>query len=904
MNAGLVTKAGQLAKRRRNVREQMSRDGKSNLKETMHVTFGLSLDSRLGPSRTNALNQPVLGRLGFLGLLETYLGLARPQVSTTKRVTNYLGHLRLHETEPRFYSRSLEADSVGTAALLLSWRDEWRLGGWDGKASDGAPQRVRELALVESTAVLNLPLGEAERLWAVIGACKTSRIPVKSVTVIDPVASFPRVWQHLLEILPNVSGWEAMAQGEGHLRVLQERAGAVLKNNKLRVLDEPIVDGSVLFVRASNREAAENWLGAHCRQFPADRVVLCESDGDSLDATLMATGGASSGFQNSSALRPALQALGLALELCWAPVDVGRLVEFLAHPVGPFSRAARARLGRAVAEQPGIGGAAWTKAKAGLHGDDGELLKEVAFWLEGERWPRAQGAPVEVLIERVTRLTAALRARFTGVAELRSALGPALDQCGAVLEGLEEFRSQGVARLTPRQIEQLIVHGTPAGLPNPHALAQIGCLRAESDAGACFETFDEVVWWMPATPRLPASLPWSQAELDALEALNVQLRDPKRQLEALSMQWLRPLCAAKKRFVMVLPPPGEEEHPMRQMLLMLAPDLEKSALDLDAKLGTDFVGTLSCELERRELLAAPERINLGKPLAVPREKQSFSSLTELFHAPALYAIKRVAKLSTSTVLEADDGNRLLGTLAHRVVEKLFLHPDALTWTEAAVIAWFDSSIDALLGAEGATLLMEGAGINQARFKNICRNAICSLLASLKAAGAVRVRTEVSLEGFLGDVGLVGQADLLVDLPGGRYILLDMKWRGAKRHGATLADGKFLQLALYSLQNQQKLGGAPVALGYFIFETADLLLSAPDVVPGARVFEPPEGATTQLLEQAKATWRWRAEEWARGELAVVPVGGGEDFDGPEGTLPVAGPNRWDMETLVLLGGWEQ
>lgn len=100
----------------------------------MHVTFGLFLDARQGPSPTNFFNSPVVGRLGFLSLLETYLGLSAPEVSTAKRVAVYSGLLRAHDNSSRFYSESLQADSIGTAARLLAWRDEWRLGGWDGSA--------------------------------------------------------------------------------------------------------------------------------------------------------------------------------------------------------------------------------------------------------------------------------------------------------------------------------------------------------------------------------------------------------------------------------------------------------------------------------------------------------------------------------------------------------------------------------------------------------------------------------------------------------------------------------------------------------------------------------------------------------------------------------------------------
>lgn len=79
----------------------------------MHITFGLFLDTRQGPSPTNFFNTPIVGRLGFLSLLETYLGLSAPEASKARRVTIYSGLLRVHDNNSRFYSESLKADSIG-----------------------------------------------------------------------------------------------------------------------------------------------------------------------------------------------------------------------------------------------------------------------------------------------------------------------------------------------------------------------------------------------------------------------------------------------------------------------------------------------------------------------------------------------------------------------------------------------------------------------------------------------------------------------------------------------------------------------------------------------------------------------------------------------------------------------
>lgn len=168
--------------------------------------------------------------------------------------------------------------------------------------------------------------------------------PIESVLLVDPLESFPLGWRQVLALLPNVVLWQPEPQGQDQLRQVQERALGTLRDGKVQALDAPVTDGSVLLVRASTREVAEQWLSASCRSAAIDRLLLCEGGGDSLDATMMATGAAGSGFPHLSALRPPLQAVGLALEMCWAPIDVGRLIEFLSHPVGPFSRKARLRL--------------------------------------------------------------------------------------------------------------------------------------------------------------------------------------------------------------------------------------------------------------------------------------------------------------------------------------------------------------------------------------------------------------------------------------------------------------------------------------------------------------------------------------------------------------------------------
>lgn len=873
----------------------------------MHVTFGLFLDARQGPSPANFFNTPVVGRLGFLSLLETYLGLSAPEASTAKRVAIYSGLLRVHDNDARFYSESLQADSIGTAARLLAWRDEWRLGGWDGRTNPELPTRIQELASIEKAALETLPPGEAERLHLVVRVLSASGPgPIKSVHLVDSLEDFPLLWRQVLERLPGVEIRLPEPQGEGQLRAVQEKAQAVLAGLPVGDMAAP-ADGSLLLVRALSTTTAEHWLSAQHSHAPDDRLVLAEDTGDSLDVSLSATGGVSCGFERPSQLRPALQVLPLALELCWSPLDVKRLLDFLTHPVGPFSRSARSRLARAVAKQPGIGGEAWNAAKAKLTtGDDAQKLADnIAFWLESDRWSRTDGVPVDALIARVDRIKESMRRRLSGEPADVATFSPAHSQCAAVLDALTELAKQGLTKVLPRQVEQLVTHATPAGATSPAAVANVGCMRSASTPAACLEAADEVVWWMPATPALPSPLPWSTAEVAALTQFGVQLRDPARELVSLAAQWLRPLLAARKRFVLVCPPPGSEVHPIRQLLKRLLPAIETSAVDLDTAIGSDLVGTTAVALAQRPLPTPPRLVQLPKPVQLADSPQSFTTLNELFNDPALFVLKRVAGLEPTSVLTVEEDNRLLGILAHRVFEKLFANADALAWSNDKAVDWFRAEVDSLLLTEGAVLLMQGAGVSQQHFRKVCEGAIRSLLDHLRSAGATQVRTEVEFSGALGAVKLVGKIDLLVALSDKREVALDMKWRGDTYYAGLLRTGEHLQLALYSSLIEQTTGNPPVGVGYFILESAALYITAADIFPDAQVRMPPDGATVAtLLGRAQATWAWRKGQLDAGVVDVVPEHPPDDFQGPDGTLPVKGPNsRFDSDHLVLLGGWE-
>ena len=100
-------------------------------------------------------------------------------------------------------------------------------------------------------------------------------------------------------------------------------------------------------------------------------------------------------------------------------------------------------------------------------------------------------------------------------------------------------------------------------------------------------------------------------------------------------------------------------------------------------------------------------------------------------------------------------------------------------------------------------------------------------------------------------------------------MVDLKWSGEARYRERLETGTHLQLAIYSSLIEQNLGGAPVELAFFIFDSGALLATSSKHFPNARVCEPsPDFSVAQLLKRAEATWNWRSEQLDAARAAVA------------------------------------
>lgn len=838
-----------------------------------HITFGLCLDGQRAVTPASSLGQTTVGPLGLLEILETQLGLTATCPSAAERTVQYRDCLAMCDDYSRFYHRSFALDPLGTAACLLGWRDEWALHQhghtqWDVALRPGAPSRLQDLAAVEQRALKAVAPNVAQRLQAIEAGLRIRKPDIEAIRLLEPIEVFPLRWQAVLRALPVFQDAPTPAMGRGFLGRLQRQlAKAALGECPERLCWQD--DGTVVLVQAETHILAAQWVAG--RLATPGTLLVAGADGALLDAHLAATGQARRGLKELSALRPSMQMLPLVTELLWSPLNCYALVQFLTHPVCPLPEFASHSLARKMAAAPGIGGEKWQRALASITSQAGPeraaaVAADIAFWVEHLRFDPAVGAPLTVVTERIGRLLDVFRRRLGDANEALSiGSGAGYAQCQACLSALNALIDQGHTVIRPRQLQKLVDQASGAGAPNLLWPAEVGAGPLVSQPGAVFEPTPRVIWWQLTLPELPSPLPWSGAEVRALQQAGVCLPDPAQQLEQIARNWLRPVMAACDQLILVLPPTDEEVHPLWRMMTAVVDS--PNVMVLEDLLGS---GSEGMHAITPLALATPSRwwqLQADVNVAL-RSTESFSSLELLLFNPYQWLLRYPAALRPSNLISLGNDFLLLGNLAHALIERYFRREDALATPGELFETWFGRTFETLIDHEGALLRMPGRGADLALFRNRLRHALLTLRAHVRQASGVAVMPELALEGRFEGGALVGFADLVVHKAVGTPVIVDMKWTGAQKYPQKLKNNRHLQLVIYAELLRQQTGQWP-SVAYYLLDRAWMLAPDDRGFPETEVVPPGDGENTaQLWMRFLETWRWRRAQIEAGRFEVV------------------------------------
>lgn len=827
----------------------------------MRVRFGLHRDALEPSLPRTAVGEITVGPQGFLGLLESDLGIAPVASHPSESVADYRECLAACDDWVRFYHRSFDVDPVGVARTLNDWRQRWYLHGWDGRFPGQVGGRLGDMAAVESLAAERVPPGVGQRLRAVLAQLDKRSTQVAEVELLDHADDLPPLWRRVLERFDcsTTPGNTPRAPRDSDLGKLQ----ALLTRSPARPLSG---DGSLVVVRAFSRDATAQATAEMLRRLddPSQAVVVASRDGIILDNALQRVGLPRAGFQYYSPFRAASQVLKLAFALIWQPLDPHRLLQFLIHPVNPLPWRVRGRLAEAVASQPGIGGPAWQEAMAEI---DHDQTAGVEFWTTPARCDAGHGVLVEDLHERASRVAAWLATRLATAegGEENAVFSAAYSQARALASTLRRLGDGDRQRIAKIELDSLVDEATRS-TPDASFVAEAGHVPATSHPGNVTEATDEVFWWDLAPQRPDLTSPWSKEERDALAAAGIDLPTPEDQLAADKRAWLRPVLNCRKRLVLVVHEDDEGRHPLwgriREQIQRGWVDVPLDEILLRGETLLDKVAVGAPRLERKPLPKPRRWWRIDQPLPT-RENESYTSLNKTCYYPHEWVLTYAARLRSGGINEVADGAMLKGRLAHRLFERFFTeHGDWRSLGDHDIQKWLVTTIRDLIEKEGAVLLENGRGVDRQQVITTMEQALARLLGHLRRANVHSVKSEQAVQrSFPGGV-LYGEADLVVVGPGDSEAVLDAKWGSERYREEEIEAGRHLQLAVYGYALGEK---AWPSTGYYIVTTGNV------VAPDTRFFP---GALAAGGEPVEAVWRrslvtrnWRLEQFARGEIEV-------------------------------------
>lgn len=869
----------------------------------MQIVFGWNLDGHAYPDTigngTAIFNSAVVGPGGFLGLLETRLGLRRPVVQRAVRVAEYMSLLAQGDDGQQFFSASFAADAWATAEHLLDMRDALIAAGWKGQACEEL-DKICTMARIESFG--QVPDGFGERLYAVNAIIESQRKPVlESVQVVGTLSGLPSIWRRTFEGLEKTGTKiiEVVSDGKAEkcdLQILQRALSNCDTSSKAFLSG----DGTVVVIDADDEVQASELTAAWLSQRGNLHEVAIVRGADCSALNLACDRYALPAIGNTvrSQFRAILQVLPLAFEIVCRPIDPKKVVEFVTVSGGPMPKWIAEQIVRAVAEAPGIDGVLWNAAwdtcidrqKEWISRDDPSLqdadcTEQARQRLDEHRiWFQAMvpsfdapipGADAVTICERVAHWAAGRasadhnRTLYEIAAQQAKLLRQLILKTGATTIPLTQMR---------KMLEAVAGYGV--SISNEEACDW----TLLNHPGQIWNAVPSLLWWGFAQPHWtsPRTGAWTEAEIQTLGRYDVHVETPLERLRRDSFAWRLPILNARKSLVLVKPrmvagqratphPIWDEINSLVDPTSMKSSTLKASKLFASTSIqlsGTDI------KCENRSAVALPTRLrtwNVPSTAIRPRKSESYSSIDKLLGCSLAWTLQYSAGMYSSRSLNLPEKQLLLGKLAHAVVSTL--HDEKPHWQPAEAETRTTAILHELIPQTAASLLLPGASVQYREAMEAIPRSVAQLIKFLREAKAEVEGCEKNLKVKLNaDTDLGGAVDMLIRLPSGSRAVLDFKWSNSPYFfRKRIIDGVALQLAIYSWlakatdtsPDSQAADSKMPPAGFFMFRQGELFFTRDGVFPAYTLVR-------KMVRDLDETWKVTLEAYER-VLAEVRSG---------------------------------
>lgn len=761
------------------------------------------------------LGTSCFGPEAFLRDLELRSGLTCSETGSLRRAIEYRNALRKTcDAHPDiFYAESFGKDDLGTATVLLSWRDSLIRAGW--RKGLGKGRKLEGFSLVEDN--FSSP-GSADRWRQMLGVLESRRILSPDDRVIVG-CSHDDVDPFFDKVLSAIESKGTPVQFTDY--------------KKLTVCPE--------IYSFENDIEAHKWLSS---QVFSDDDVIAGADRALLNDMLYASGKATVGSYGEE-IGSIMSLFSLGLSLFSEDVNAATLLAYLQIPTHPLGKAylekeyggkkyrvsLRRELEKHLLRKSGMG-EDWKKiiASATLDFEGKPLseadLRETRLFIN--MWENTSDG--KVAKSDVLAYTAALKKRASAFCnpkvdeERRAQYAAVVDYCNVLsflLETEPDTIEVGKLSLWANRIV------TPMEICGDVALK--GSVNLVSSPVGVIST-PRNIYWNHSVKRSEAAVPYeyqflSKADIESVEGADFPPQDLRSRAERNMI--MNALAGAAGKVVIIY---GRKVAGEATVLdLVITEILQKFGLKKE-KIEQKTNACGACEatvLTSPFGKAATHEIDPEKVKAFKPKHWSYSSVEELIQRPFDFYVNSILGLEGYGCADLQNIYQVKGNIAHHYVQYLAKECGNDIEGMATLHKSFDSLIGKVVEDYGIMLLQEEYALEYRSFRGVLKKSIDSLLSVMTVLGLSIVEVEKEFKDItIQPFGpFEAYIDCLLKDRQGKYVIFDFKWNEGDKYRTKLEDGEDLQLAFYRKIVEQEMG--PVAYcGYYVFPSYTFLTTEP------------------------------------------------------------------------------
>ena len=572
-------------------------------------------------------------------------------------------------------------------------------------------------------------------------------------------------------------------------------------------------DGSLLLLKAENAFEAAHFIAKLLKANTGFRPACFLPVKDhQLDLACRQEGLPGMGILSSSLARPSLQILKLLPTFLWHPLDPFRILEFVTLPAKPLHDDLASAIAGHVSQKPGTFSDSWEKMvrrffaqyteglSAGSEKELRTVRKQYRLWFQRNTYNRREEVPIREIIEMYRYLSewAQEMAKTT-----ESAFNVLREQANRVCELLERFpQDSGLDFLTLERIIRTVYEPSPLRFGNEES----GHLPYFHQAGAVNTDIDTLLWWnFNRHEEANEALRWYPHEMEYMQSIGCPLERREQKNARRYWQQCLPVISCRKQLILVCPANihgrSAFPHAFHDILISAFTNTETIICDIHGTNVSTVLQSSGFRLSQKiqlpisPILDTQPFIGLEKPAHENlNSPQAITRLERLIYYPHTWFFRQVTKLRKSSLFSIVPENTMLGNLAHRFLE-LLLENGIEHSDRTQVHAFIEEHAMQVFRSEGAVLLMYGKEPERQAFLTKIKDAAWTLVSTIQRNHWKIVGVEIPNVGNVSGIHVKGKADLLLQR-GDELLLVDFKWRGARRRQQELRNKEDLQLVLY------------------------------------------------------------------------------------------------------------